>query len=116
MLVLASLNHCHPSDERLSLVIRQLHRLLVAYPQVDTTPTRVDPEEVFVAKVLTDRLVEDLHCDCNERPTPRANGGIRAARSDGVVICHINIEYELALDRLEGASSREFLVSWLGGS
>jgi len=80
---------------------------------VDSTPTRVDPKEVLVAKLVANRAVEDLDGGGDKDPAPRTDFCFRAATADGVVIRHIDIEHELALEWFEGGGSHSSLISWL---
>jgi len=70
---------------------------LVRHPAMDTTTTRVDPEQVLEAKVLAQRRVQHLDGRDHETPALVADGGTLAARADVVVVRQVDIEHELAL-------------------
>jgi hypothetical protein len=80
---------------------------------MDSTPTGVDPKEVIVTKVVANRAIKDLDSGSDKHPASRTDVSLRAATADGIIVCHIDIEHELALDRFEGGWPHGFLVSWL---
>ena len=74
---------------------------LVRDPAVNTATARIDPEEVLEAKVLAQRLVDDLDGDRHERPAAVADGSAGAAEAHVVIVGHIDIKDQLALDIAE---------------
>lgn len=56
---------------------------------------------VIVAGITSQDVVHHMHRHIHEWPAATANAGSGAAVSDVVVICHINIEHELSLNRTE---------------
>jgi hypothetical protein len=57
--------------------------------------------------------IENVGSGCDVAPTTLAHGLVRAARSDLVVVCHVDIEYQLSSLRLKGVWSKRLLVSRL---
>lgn len=49
-LVLATLDNLEECDQCTALVVGEIHRQCVGNPAMDTTTTRVDPEEVLEAE------------------------------------------------------------------
>ena len=84
------------NHKRFALVVRELQRFPVADPKMDTTPPGVDPKQVAVSELFAERTVEDADSGGDERPAAATYVCAGAARSDGVVVGHIDIEYELA--------------------
>lgn len=56
---------------------------------------------MLVAILVANAVVQDVHGSGNEAPTPFAYPRIGAARPYGVVVRHIDIEDELARQRVE---------------
>jgi len=83
---------------------------------VDSTSAGVDPKEMIVTKLIANRVVEDLDCGGDENPAPRTDVGLGAATADGIIIRHVDIKHELALEGFESGRSHGFLVSWLHGA
>ena len=80
---------------------------------MDSTSARVDPKEVFVTELIANCAIKDLYGGGDKKPASRTYVGLRAATADGIVICHIDIENELALEWFEGGWPHRFLVSRL---
>lgn len=66
-----------------------------------------------VSRRTAQRMVEHLYCSSNVAPTTNTNISTRAARSDLVVIRHIDIEHELSLLRPQCGSLHRLPISWL---
>ena len=113
--LLPALYHGQVVHQRAPLLVRELHRLLVRDPQVYAAPAGVDPEEVMVAELLADGLVEDIHGDGDEVPAAVADVGAGAAGADLVVVGHVDIEDELAQLGDEVGCADGLAVSWLRG-
>jgi len=80
---------------------------------MDSTSTGIDPKEVIITKLTANRAIEDLDGGGDKNPAPRTDVGLGAATADGIIICHIDIKHELALERFECSRPHGFLVSWL---
>lgn len=134
--VLASGDDLEVHDDRSSLIVRQIDGRCVRDPAMDSSSSRVDPEEVLVAKLIcerarTTRQAAELRVeadglgltsqsriknDCSsgdEAPAPLAHVPALAAGSDLVVIGHVNVEYELATLRDECCWTKRLLVARL---
>jgi len=61
-------------------------------------------------------VVEDLDCGGDENPASRTDVGLGAATADGIIICHVDIKHELALEWFESGRPHGFLISWLHGA
>ena len=68
---------------------------------------------MIVTKLVANRAVENVDCGGDENPASRADVGLGAATTDGIVICHIDVEHELTLNWFEGGRPHGFLISWL---
>lgn len=90
------MNDRQPPNQRPPLVVRQLQRLPVADPQMDTTSARVHPQQMSVPELVPERTIEHTHGGGDERPTPPADACAGAASADGVVVGHVDVEHELA--------------------
>ena len=88
-----------------SLPVRLL--ILTYYPTMYSSPSRIDPEQVFESKVLSECPVEHLDGHRHELPALEADVGPGAARSNVVVIRHVDIKDQLLLHGLEVA---DFIV------
>lgn len=64
---------------------------------MDSTTPGVHPEEICVSKVIPESTIEDGDGSCDVSPASMTNILIVTTCSDGVVIGHINIEYQLSL-------------------
>lgn len=99
-----------------SLLIIHLPCPLVTNPTMCTSSPGVHPQQVLEAKVFPQRLVHDLDRHCDECPALVTNLCLLTARSDVVVICHINIKDQLFCNRSECARLPERLaIAWVGG-
>jgi len=78
-----------------ALLVVHFARALVADPGVGATTTRVDPEDVFEAKVFSESDVDCFDSHGDEPPALETNARTRAACPDVIVIRHIDIEYQL---------------------
>ena len=67
----------------------------------------------MITKLVTNRAIEDLYSGGDKDPAPRTNVGFRTATANGIIVRHIDIENELALERFECGWPYSFLVSWL---
>jgi hypothetical protein len=74
------------------LLIVHVAYLLIADPCVNTSTTRVDPHDMFKAKVLAQCIINDLDGHGHELPALVANIGLVAAGTDVVVVCQIDIK------------------------
>ena len=113
MHVPATLYDGEPGDEGLALVVGEVHCVWVGYPEMDAPTAGVDPEEMVEAKLIAEGSVEDANCDGYEGPAPVADVGCGTAGADGIIVCHIDVEDELALERDKSARSDGLLVPWL---
>ena len=52
-LIGTALDHLDPADEGLTCIVGQHKSFLVRYPTVNTTPTRIYPDDMLKAKVFT---------------------------------------------------------------
>lgn len=68
---------------------------------MDTTATRIDPEELLETKVIAQGGGEDARGERHERPAPVARLQPLHVHIEEVVIGQVNIDDELALVRLE---------------
>lgn len=80
---------------------------------MNPTPARVHPQEMLIAELLAESLVQDVHGRGYEGPAALADVRLRTAGADDVVVCHVDIEHELALSGVEGAWTHGFFVSRL---
>lgn len=64
---------------------------------MNSATTRVHPEQVLVAKPLSHGSIEDTDRSADEAPAAFADVRSRTARSDAVVVRHVNIKNELSL-------------------
>lgn len=76
-LLLSTLDDLDIADEGFASIGVQLPCPVIANPAMDTTSTRVNPEEVLEAKVFPENLVNDL--DRNGHPVPAFVADIAAA-------------------------------------
>ena len=96
--LLAALDDGEEVDEGSPLIVRQCHRLSVRYPQMNSASTRVDPEQVLVAKLLPYGRVEHADRSADEAPAAFADVRARTACSDAIVVRHVDVENELPLN------------------
>ena len=75
------------------------------------TAAGVYPKDVSKSEVFSQSVVKNLDRDGDEAPASFAYSLSGAASTDFVIICHIDIEYELSLERLEGPRTESFLVA-----
>lgn len=83
------------------LLVVHFSGALVADPGVSASSTRVDPQDVLEAKVLPQCCVDHLDGHCDKGPAFVADVCALTARSDVVVIRHIDIKDQLFGDRAE---------------
>lgn len=124
-LILATLDDLEEGDKSASLIVVEIHSESIRYPAMDTTTTRVDPEEVTEAKGFwqvsklnsnlptSQSFVEDLHSRSNETPAAFADLLVRAASTDLVIVGHIDIENELTALRLKRTCRERLAVARL---
>lgn len=99
----------------LAAVVGQTAGARVADPSVRAAPTRVDPENVLEAEIVTESRVDDLDGHGDEGPAFLANVCLVAAGADVVVVCQVDVEDQFLGDRLEEAGFAEgFAVAWVG--
>lgn len=103
-------HHLKVARDGLPLLVVQGPCLLVADPGVDTTTTRVNPEDVIVAKVLPQGRLQDFDGHGREFPALAADVGLVAACSDVVIVCQVDIEAQLLGQGHEGSGSAEHLA------
>ena len=113
MHLLAALDDGEGVDEGSPLVIRQCHRLSVRYPQMNSAATRVHPEQVLVAKLLSYGRVEHTDRSADEAPAAFADVRTRTACSDAIVVRHVDVKNELPLNGRERGRPHGLLVPGL---
>ncbi|KAI3494657.1 hypothetical protein L1887_40473 [Cichorium endivia] len=109
-----ALDDLEPSDDGFARVVGEVESFAVRDPYMDTTTTRIDPEQMLEAEILAQRLVEHLHRDGDKRPATLADALTRTACAHLVVVRHVDIEYQLALHGLERSLLHGFAVFGLG--
>ena len=80
---------------------------------MNATTTGIHPQHVLKAKIIAQDSVDDLSSHGDEGPTPLADLFVSTARSDRIVVCHVDIKDELSKQRLEGGFVERLLVLWL---
>lgn len=63
------------------------------------------------SEILSQRNIHDLDSNRDKLPALLANVGLVATRSHIIVVCKINIEDQLFLDRAEGSLAECFAVA-----
>lgn len=88
-------------SDGLSVVVFQYPCPLIADPCMNTTATRVYPEDMVEAKILSQCGIDNLNAHGYELPALVTDVRLVAARADVVVVRQVNIEAQLLRDRLE---------------
>lgn len=97
----ATADYLEVSGDRPTLLVVHRPRLLVAYPGVCTSSSRIHPHDMLEAKVLAQRHIHYLDSHGDELPTAVADIGLVAARTDLVVVRQIDIEAQFLGQRFK---------------
>lgn len=84
--------------------------MFITYPQVNSSSSRVDPEDMFKPEIPGEGLEEDLTCHLHEIPATIADLGPLATGTSFIVIRHIDIDHEFLLKGNDWVRFRGFLV------
>ena len=80
---------------------------------MDPTPPRIHPEDVAIPKLVAESRVDDNHCSRYEAPTAHTDAFAGAAGADGVVVGHVDIKDEFALQGDQATWTDSLLVTRL---
>ena len=98
------------------LRIRHDSRASIAHPSMGSSPPTIHPKHMFEAEILRQRRLHDFNRHDDEFPAFEADVSRRAACTNRVVICEIDVEDEFFGDGPEGGLFDEGLaVARVGG-
>lgn len=96
------LDDIHIVDNGISHFVLHFAGSLVRNPRVNTSSARKDPQKIGKVEIFLANLRNNHHGNFQVRKATFANFGSRAARSDLIVLVHINIENHFLLQGHKG--------------
>jgi hypothetical protein len=83
---------------------------------MDSSTPGVHPQEVLKTELVAYCGMKNTDGSRDECPASAADLSTGTACPNGVIVCHVDIKYELALEWIECFGSNCFLVPWLMGT
>ena len=78
------------------LIIIQAHCALIADPTMNSSTSRIDPQQMPETEIFSQNTIDYACGHGNEGPTATTDGFIGTTGSDGIVVCHVDIKHQFA--------------------